>query len=127
MKKIILFLLLFSSLAFSQTWRSQSVSIDSADYSTDAFKIPEGFGLKSIVFPALTATTTSFKLLAGISSSSLDTLWYDDVEFSQTIDVDGCPVSLNANVVYGYQWFKVLFSVQQTADATLTIISIKQN
>ena len=126
MKKILLLLVLLPILTFSQSWRTQTVAVDSGSYSSDAFAIPENYGLKSIIFPAMTSGTTSFKLLVGTTSTSLDTLYYDDAEYNPTIDVDGCPYSISANVSYGWQWFKVLFATQQTADVNLTIISIKQ-
>lgn len=122
MKKILLLLVLLPILTFSQSWRTKTAAIDSGSYSTDAFNVDEGYILTGIVFPSMTAGTTSYKLLAGLTSTSVDTLWYNKAEFIDSLDVDGSPVSIDPDVTKGWQWFKVLFSTQQTADATLTPI-----
>lgn len=129
MKKlfITIFLLVITTLSFAQDRFVRIGTIDSSDYYTSAVQVPTGYELKNIIFPALTATTTSFMLKVGIEPASMDTLWYDSAVFNPTIDVDGCPYALNANEVWGWEWVMAVFSVQQTADAEVQFVFIKKD
>lgn len=127
MKKLLLIFLLAVSCdpVFSQDKYSKSVPVDSGDTYTAAIPIKPGYAIKAIIFPTLTAGTTSFKLKAGTEPTDIDTLWYDGEVFSGTIPISGCAYSLNANLTFGWEYIIVQFGTTQTADRTLKVVFIK--
>lgn len=130
MKKLLstaILVLLLTSFVNAQDIKIYTPTSDSGSNVSSVFTVDNGYWLKSIIFPAMKANTTSFKLLVYNYVGVYDTLYYDDVVYNPTISVHGSPVSLEANAVWGYKKFKILLPVAQDTSLTYKVIAIDPN